>query len=257
LTARAFGTDASDALRVIRAEANPLSVEIASGPPKPDPGTEARINARWAEIVRANPRAFNGPILAFTGFDPATNTLAARREEYKRLAVAPEIDTGVIQLGVTGLCLCSDNEGTAHALIARRAAATRAYAGLWECAPSGGLDPPPGDPRALAPGDIVAAFRKECDEELDVPRQPESVRAAALLRAPTASSVEIVLEARFDGPPDDLRPRAIGSTTHAHGWEYDDARWVPIEAIAGLVRKEPDPLTPPTAMLLAHLVRTR
>ena len=249
MTSRTCGTRAHDNLRIIPPDAPPLTVEIVDSPPPRAPALEAAIDRRWAQITGANPRAFDGPVLAFADHDPAHNTITAYRERYRRLAAQPEVDTGVVQLGVTGLC--ADDAGKTHALIARRTAATRAYAGLWECAPSGGLDPPDGT--RIDTAELFEAFGKECGEELDLPSAPASVRAAAVLRDPVASSVEIVIEARFDGTPGELTPRAIGSGSHAHGWEYDAARWLPIEAIPGLVRKEAGTLTPPTVALLSGL----
>lgn len=232
--------------------APPLRVVLDAEPAPLDETTEARVRRRWDEITRRNPHAFDGTILAFLGYDARSNTITARRERYRRLAVRPEIETGVVLLGVTGFCSARDRNGHRRVLLARRSTRTRVYGGLWECAPSGGLDAPAGRGNRLELGDVIEAFRRESDEELGLRHETAQPRAVALLRDPIASSLEIVVEARAEtdhagGPTlDDLGTRPI-----TRNWEYDDARWFTDAEIAELVRRSPDVLTPPTRALLS------
>ncbi|MGD9690048.1 MAG: hypothetical protein AB7K52_10385 [Phycisphaerales bacterium] len=204
-----------------------------TAPPLPAAGAE-----RWAKLVDANPRMFDGPILAFESFDGASGVIDARHDRFARVAVQDEtLDLGVRLLGVKGLIVARDQRGATHVLIARRGRQTRIYADMWEIAPAGGIDPPgadadPGGMTELNIERLVATLMEESEEELGIDLHacargtPEPV---ALVHDELARSVEIIMRVDWREAID---PSRLPGTCPASGrgvgggWEYSDAAWL-------------------------------
>ncbi len=119
-----------------------LNVSIDGAAPEADERTEQKIEATWAKLTEANPRLFDGPILALAQFNPATGAVVCRRDTYRRLTVQGEVETGVVLMAVNGVITARDRAGVEHVLLGRRSVSTRMYGGMWELIPAGGLEPP-------------------------------------------------------------------------------------------------------------------
>ena len=228
----------------------------ASAPPAPDDETVAR----WEAMRRDKPRLFNGPMLACDSYDASSLTVRCRLERYQRLAVQPEVLTGVMQLSVTGVMLARDGLGREHVLLGKRSAATRLYEGMWELAPSGGIDPP-ATTSMLDSGarlDGFDAWRQlvlEIDEELDLAIAPDPGRIVGLVSDPIAMSTDLVFRVVLARPLEDLRTPSSGRSgaVEASAWEYDDTRWVATDEIAAFDGREPGAIIPPTRALFRLL----
>ncbi|MEM1330761.1 MAG: hypothetical protein AAGG07_09390 [Planctomycetota bacterium] len=224
-------------------------------PPTPDEATLAR----WETMRRAKPRLFNGPMLAFTSWDAESFTVHSVVDGYQRLAVQPEVPTGVMQLSVTGVLLARDGLGREHVLLGKRADATRLYEGMWELAPSGGIDPPPTD-AMLDSGarlDGFDAWRQlvlEIEEELDLAIAPDPGQIVGLVSDPVAMSTDLVFRVELTRPLEEMRPVDDPSTrTSDAGWEYRDTRWVATDEIGAFDLREPAEIIPPTRALFRML----
>lgn len=237
----------------LRCSLGALRVEIGPGRAATDPGTEERIAAAWRRMTGANPRLFNGPILSVRGFDPAPDgrpggVLHAAVDEYRRLAVQPEVPTGTRQLSVTGLLVARDSGGREHVCLGRRSHQTRMYGGLWELAPSGGVDPPGAGAGSLGGEDLWRALVREIEEELALPATPEPVEIVALIADPASFSVDALVRAEVPMPAESLIARARGASSHER-WEYESVRWVPLADLLAFIAAEP--VIPPLAAAAA------
>jgi len=192
-----------------------VTIEIDPAPPPAPDGAERE---RWDALVGENPRHFDAPILAFESYDGLSGVIRARRERYARLALQPGLATGVTILSVTGVITALDERGEPCVLLGRRGASTRVYPGLWELAPSGGIDPVDADTLTLH--DIRAQFAQEASEELGLDLDPSPARPIALQPDIGGRSVDLVLRLDTGAPIDSLRPGV--------SWEIDAHRWVPL-----------------------------
>jgi 8-oxo-dGTP pyrophosphatase MutT (NUDIX family) len=228
-------------------------VEITDTPPPPP---DARVDEIWERKRTANPRLFNGPILAFESADPARGVVRARRDEFKSLTVQPEIDRGVTVLGVTGVLIAKDHAGDQHVFLGRRAHATRVYGGMWELGPSGGVDAPPRSADHLDQIDLFKALRVEMTEELglpiDVERQSRSIVPIAFVHDPIGMSYEIVIRVELTVRVEELITMG-DDPERTSAWEYDATRWVPMHRLAEFDAQETDAIIPPTRALFRGL----
>jgi hypothetical protein len=228
-----------------------LRVRIETAPAGHNHDTADAADAEWARLCAQNPRLFNGPVLAFAGLAP-DGTIRAHRDDYRRLAVQPAVRTGVVQLSVTGLLLAPDHEGTPHVAFGRRSVSTRLYGGLWELAPSGGLDAPPMGTDALDGGDILRHLLAELREEMglaiderSLARTPAPVCVAL---DPRASSADLVLRIELTRPVEELIALADAAPDR---WEYERVRWVSVAELPAFVAAEgPESFIPPAVPTL-------
>lgn len=211
---------------------------------------ETGIDEAWDRIRAANPRAFNGPILAYTASNPAHNLVRCAREEYKRLAVTPEIETGVIHLGVTGVLGARDEAGVPHVLLGLRSHATRIFGGMWELGPSGGVDPPPIDQGTMDADDVWRVLINEIREEVGLPVDPDPSPPLGLLHDPEGRSCELVVRVTLRRPVEELIA-LIDRENRTSRWEYDAVRWVALADLPAFVRREP---VIPTTIALAGVL---
>ncbi|MEL6740035.1 MAG: hypothetical protein AAFP26_05210 [Planctomycetota bacterium] len=229
-----------------------LVVEIEPDHAAPaDPAVEAA----WDQRRAANPRLFNGPVLAWAS-DPLAfdgRTVRARRDEYRRLAVQPDIATGVMQLSVTGVVIAPDHAGRPYVCLARRAPSTRIYGGLWELAPSGGVDPPPAGDRTLDAADLFAQLMLELTEELGLAIEPDPGTPICVVTDPVAMSADVVIRVDAVRPVEELVAGADASP-RASRWEYDAVRWIAVDEVGAFVRAAGrEAVIPPTLDVLEHL----
>lgn len=206
---------------------------------------EAAVDAVWAARCAANPRFFNGPMLAFEGFDEERGVIRARRDEFKRLAATPDVATGVKQLGVTGVLIAPDAMGEPHVLLGKRSRETRVYGGMWELGPSGGIDAPPRSIDRLDEGDVWRALRAEITEEVGLAVEPDPGRIIGFVDDPIGGSFEVVVRVEIVRPVEDL---IAGQPAAGAGdaWEYEAIRWVAVGEIAAFDAAMGEDVIPPT-----------
>lgn len=194
------------------------------------PSTD-EIDRAWEEMARENPRLFDGPFLSVERFDPSRAAAGAgvcarftcRVERYRRLAVAPRVETGVRMLALTGVVTARDASGSLHVLMGLRAGQTRMYGGLWEFAPAGGVDPPaPGG--TLDEAHLARTLAHELEEEVGLPAG--SIGACApvmVVLNEEARSYDVVMRAELSIGLEEAARRA-----RAGSWEYERVEWVPV-----------------------------
>jgi len=232
----------------IDASAGGITIEIVGGAPPMAPALAAAVERRWAELLADNPRFHNGAILAIESFDPSTNTIRARRDEYRRLAVQPHAPTRVRVLSVTGMIVASDGAGRACVLLGRRSHKTRIYGGLWELAPSGGIDPPGPGVSRLTIDDVRRQLGQELREELGLGLDLAGARPVALSVDGPGDAVDIILRVDTGGAIG-----ALGLGAGPDAWEYSGVRWVALHDAAAFARGRADELIPPTRASLVWL----
>lgn len=206
-----------------------VRVEIVPAPEVPD-DIARRTEARWAELVGANERLHDGPALSVDAFDPETGRIVAHRDGYARLAVQPEVDTGVVMLAVGGVLTASDASGDEHVLMIRRHEQTRLYPGLWEAGPAGGIDPV-GGVDSLGFDDLIGELARELEEEAGLREPLVRPRVAILYRDNLARTIDVVIRASLGLSVERLRE--VAGETH---WDASEVRWVPVRELTGFVR---------------------
>jgi 8-oxo-dGTP pyrophosphatase MutT (NUDIX family) len=218
----------------------------------PEPSEAAR--REWDRLAAINPRLFPGQILAFLGLDEMRGEILARRDSYVRLAVQPTVTTGARLLSVTAILLALDKDGREHIFLGKRADSVRAYPGLWEIGPSGGVGVPPRAVTELDSNLIAASALDEIAEEIGLTAaggdgaavlSPQP--ACALLRDHGAMSDDIVVPIRVGVP--------LERVVLERNWEYSQTRWVPRDALAAFGSGPGETLIPPSAALLRWLSR--
>lgn len=196
------------------------------------------IEAEWARLCAENPRYFNGPILAVVGVNPGAGSVRVRRDEFKRLAVRPAVETGVAQLGVTGVLEANDAAGRPHVLLGKRSDETRVFGGMWELGPSGGVDAPPISQSTMDWTDVWRVLVNEIREEVGLPIDPDPSPPAGVVCDAEGHSVELVVRVRIARPVEELLA-AIDDESGTNRWEYDAIRWVPVDSLEAFARAEP------------------
>jgi hypothetical protein len=188
---------------------------------RPPPPTRA-VEEEWARRLAANPRLYDGPLLAVQHYDHEMACISCRRDGFMRLAVQPAVPTGVRLLAVTALLSARDEMGREHVLLGRRSEQTRVFGGMWEIGPSGGVTPPPATLERLDLDYLSKRLGEEISEEigLDVVCTGTPV---AYVRDLVASSDDLVL--RFTlGRLADAAPLARPAN-----WEYTETVWMPVD----------------------------
>ncbi len=208
------------------------SVVIDNSAPPSDPRGEAEIEAEWSRLTAANPRLFDGPILALAGFDPGTGRVVCRRDSYRRLTVQGDAEAGVVLVAVNGIVTGRDRGGREHVLLGRRSTSTRMYGGMWELIPAGGLEPPHGGSQDVPAEHLLHQLSVELREEAGLNTPIRSAAAVAFYRDDAARSFNIVFAAALAAPIED-----IPLTTR--DWDCDAALWLPRDEAGEFGRKMP------------------
>jgi 8-oxo-dGTP pyrophosphatase MutT (NUDIX family) len=220
-----------------------ITIVISPAPTDIPPALADATERRWAELLADNPRLHDGSILAIERFDPATNTIRARRDGYKRLAVQPQAPTDVRLLSVTGMITALDERERPCVLLGRRSTQTRLHGGLWELAPAGGIDAPKPGVSTIGADAVRAQLQTELREELGLDLDVSLARPIALVVEGPGCSVDIVM--RLDtGVP----ITALDMNTDS--WEYTGARWVAIEQASEFASRHAAELIPSTHNML-------
>ena len=196
----------------------PLRIGVCGRSPERCP----TIGAQWDKACAANPRLFDGAILAVRSIDQTGAAIETALDRFAHVACPPlsrSLRTTI--LSVTGV-IEAENEGDLCVLLARRGPQTRSYPGMWEFAPAGGLhavDPP----ALLSINNVLETLHAELREEVGIETTLSDAHAIGMVTDASASSVDIVVRARIDG---EAPPLTIDGE---NVWECADARWVPIE----------------------------
>jgi 8-oxo-dGTP pyrophosphatase MutT (NUDIX family) len=213
------------------------------------PGASADVEKVWGEMARANPRLFNGAILAVTSIDAATGVIVARRETYQRLVVQPRVATGVRQLSVTGVVVKGSIDvaeptsmARSQVMLGRRGNQTRMYAGLWELGPAGGVEPPGRGVREIDHPGLVEELRREAREEAGIEIVGEG-EALGVVYDRLAQSYDVVVEVL-----------AGEASLAGDAWEYQEMRWVTLEELRVWERERGGELIPPTRAMVTELL---
>jgi 8-oxo-dGTP pyrophosphatase MutT (NUDIX family) len=221
----------------------PITVRVTPGPAERTPGHAAAIDHAWAGLLKANPRYFNGPILAYESYDPATGIATAQREEYRAHAVKRSVDLGLSFFGITGVVCVRDATGLDRLLLTRRAETVHDFAGQWEFGPCGGIDPPDAPRDHLTPDALAAELAREAREELGIDLARASLRHLALVHdTPDIGSTDLVVLARLDTEP-----------TPARNWEVTGVRWMTLPDLIAWCQRSPDEVIPTTRAVAAWM----
>lgn len=203
----------------------PAQLSVVEGRFVPEGVSLDAVDEAWERLRQRVPRAHDGPLLHVLGTSRNGHggvSIHCIQSSYRFHAVGREgLDTGIRPLGVKAICFGPGG----GVLVARRGAGTLNYAGQWEFAPAGTLEP------GVAPAEMIL---RELREEtgwgaLAAP----AVRA--LLFDPVARSWELVFAI-------DASPPAVPVET----WECEELRLVD-------PRELPADLTPPARQMLPIL----
>ena len=193
----------------------PLRIEVEGTRPK----LHASSRTCWEAAQRANPRLFDGPILAVRSVDAASGLIVAAPDRFAHVVCQPaERTLTTTILSVTGV-IEAGTPTKPMVLLAKRGPQTRSYPGMWEFAPAGGLEVPVSS-GAFGLEAVVDTLRAELDEEVGVGSPLVDARAIGLVFDPLARSLDVIIRARIEGEPPPLR------TGEDRAWECADARWI-------------------------------
>lgn len=224
--------------------AGPLTVRVLREPLRRTTEQALAIDAAWSDLCAANPRYFNGRILSFERYDPATGVATARDEEYRAHAVKRSVDLGLSFFGITGILCVRGGDGRDRVMLARRGAAVHDYPGMWELGPCGGIDPPETGDR-LTPDDLGEELRREAGEELGLDLSGASLTHLALVHdTPDVGSTDLMVLVRLDATPE----------TGRSNWEVSGTRWVTLDELAAWCERSPMEVIPTTRAMASWLV---
>lgn len=209
-----------------------VSITIAPGLPPPPESVRDATDRHWSQLRAENQRHFDGPILSVESLALDRGLIFCRRDGYKRLAVQPEVPTGVVLLSVSAILTALDPRGVVHTLLGRRGRQTRIYGDMWELAPSGGVDaPPPGQSHISWKG-LIAQLQSELLTETGLAEPLQHAEFIAAIRDPGAFSTDLVIRARLAPTIDHLKPTLAN-------WEYSELRWLPLADLPRFTAAEP------------------
>lgn len=200
----------------------------------------ARVRARWAELCAGNSKFFDGPLLTLKALDENSGKMALQRVTYMAYAVQPQVDTGVISVGVTAVACARGADGVHRYLFGQRAGTTHMHPNRWELGPSGALAPPASGELAIT--DVLAQLRTELSEEIGLSITLDDSNCEPLCTALdlTAMSLDLVMLIRLEHPP------AI-----SRNWEYQDCEWISSEEFAAWA--ESHDVIPPSAAIMQSI----
>lgn len=211
-----------------------------SPPPALDEATYARVERAWHDLCAQNPRYFNGAILLYTPTDHADGVIRAQAGAYKHHALRGLIGHAPRLLAVTAVVRCGD-----RVLLGRRCGGGHDYPGMWELGPSGGVDVPE-DSDTLDRGALHAEALREVHEEAGIERVASVQGPICIVHDTGAGSSDLVVEVLLDTPP-------MLNTN----WEYEETRWITLDALIGWCDEKPDQIIPTTIALARFLHRAR
>jgi len=200
-----------------------LSIQSVAPPPVPPPSVVDRVDALWADEVRARGgRLTNGRILSARRCDgPALEVwessykhwIAQRRDASLApwLNVRPLAVSGIVRIG-------------ASVALGRRSRDTTQDSGLWDLPPSGGIEAGRCDDGVSVLDAASQQIVSELDEELNVPASQLAgpPRLVALMVDDASNVIDLVFDLRLVLDGEVLLARFRDRTN----WEYDELRLV-------------------------------
>lgn len=208
-----------------------LRIEVSPTPASWPGGVRDSVEARWATMLAENPRLYSGPLLAVVSIDREEGIIHTVRDEFKRLAVQPQVKTGVQILSVTGVITARDNDGSNHVLLGRRGRTTRVYGGMWELGPAGGIPPPHASTTTITEADAARHVLEEAEEELGLTLDASRLAPVRLLVRDTiahSDDLNIVIPHDEPGSLERLQ-KDLNAARATQAWEYEETRWVALE----------------------------
>jgi len=200
------------------------------------------IESTWQDLCAQNPRYFNGQMLAFDSYDPATGVIRASIEEYKNHAVRDTVDVGIYLLATTAIITAPDEQGEPRYVLGQRSPSTHQYGNRWELGPSGGVDVPADGTDHLEFDAIVNELKREIIEEVGIEIGACPAAPIALVHDDAVGSVDIAIQITLPAMP-----------VLDCSWEYVDCRWIPLAELLDWVTKRPNELIPTTVALALRL----
>ena len=231
---------------MIRIEAinEPITIKIDRSP-KVHEQAKA-VDAAWQGLCAQNPRYFNGKMLAFDSYDPATGVIRASAEEYKNHAVRDMVDVGISLLAVTAILAAPDHvRNTGVYLLGKRSPELHRYGGLWEFGPSGGIDLPRIG-NTLKLNQIMSEIAREIREEIGVKISNRPSTPRAIVHDDAVGSTDIAIPIVLDHAP------AINTN-----WEYTQTQWLTLDELFEWTQSKPEDLIPTTVELARFLHENR
>lgn len=222
--------------------ADALRIEISPTPASWPGGVRDLVEARWATMLAENPRLYSGPLLAVVSIDREEGVIHTVRDEFKRLAVQPQVKTGVQILSVTGVITARDAQGRNHVLLGRRGRTTRVYGGMWELGPAGGIPPPHRSTTTITESDAARHVLEEAEEELGLTLDAARLAPVRLLvRDTIAHSDDLNIAIAHDEPGSLERlQQGLDAARATQAWEYEETRWVAMDELAAFDREHAD-----------------
>lgn len=217
-----------------------VDVELSPAPAQPREIRD-RIDAEWNRACAANPRMFDGPLLAVTAFDAGAGRITCRPDSFRHIIARPAVDTGVELLAVSAVILAEDAAGVTRVFLGRRGEETRIYGGMWELGPSGGITPPSPGIRSFGIEFVLAQLEEEMREEAGLSLAGAEISVGGFVRDFTAFSLDILITVRAKEKVESLDRRLVRD-----GWEYGAAAWVPLDDIAAFDRSHGTSIIAPT-----------
>lgn len=214
-----------------------IVINRSSTPPL-DPDTQRLVDEAWDSLCAQNPRYFNGPILVFDAYDPASGVISAHVGEYKHHAVHAEFDLGLSLLAVTAVLARPDRERDATLyLLGKRSEHAHMYGGCWEFGPSGGIEPPRRR-NSIGFRSLLEQVDREVREEIGISVLKQPAAPVSLVHDPIAGSTDVHVGIAL------VNERKLDLN-----WEYDDTRWVTLDELLAWADDKPDEIIPTT---IAH-----
>lgn len=203
-----------------------IRVEIVDDAADGAAGADPRIDEIWNQRLAMNPKLFDGAMLDLRQIEPRAGGFRCARASYRSLIASEVLGVGACLFAVVGVVQRRErDQAEASVLLGQRGANVRAYAGLWECAPAGGVGPPATGVKALDAAALIEQVSEEAREELGAELAAsidyESARIVAAVRSVHARSLDVVLslDAGAAGADAGVGPQPVN-------WEYQSLRWV-------------------------------
>ena len=212
---------------VANAHAAPLAADL-----------DDEVENLWLAEMKSREGLFNGQLLSVDSFEP--ERIAGTFVEYRRLVaqrLQPRLFASlrIRPLAVSGIVVAPDG-----LLFGRRSLSMASSGGLWELAPSGGLDPETSLRNGIV--DYMAQFYAESAEEVGIERSRFRVaRPILIIEGDEPSTFDIVIHAHVD-----LSIAEVADRFGQVRGEYSDFKIVPESAMREFIdesRPQIDPTT--------------
>lgn len=181
---------------------------------------------------------FNGKILSLVNLEK--DKLICEFVEYKYYLAQLRDPSLERFLNIKTVCVSAITLAGNRVLVGHRARSLTVHPGLYELAPSGGIDP-----TALENGkiDLIKQYMVELEEETGILKDHvKKVNPFALLYEPTMRCYEICAEIHIDPNHTD-----VSKGTHE---EYDELFWLPMQDVPKFIINYRDRIVPLSLWLL-------